>query len=556
MSDLLAELEEKIAIASSTHDKIDALNDFAWELGYQDIARAIAICEQALALSRDKSENGQTYKRGEARSLLILGRMNTELGNFPESTKFLLQARPLFETLDDDPGMMHLLNEFGRVSYYLTDYPTALQYYLQELTLAQKLEDRDRENATTYNIGLIHLYSDNYRMAVSDFERTLRVAEEMSDFRMQSFVHIGLSEVCLRQGDAEKALEHARQSEQAALKGNFSGTRNNYLLSLGDASLSLVKLDDAQNYYEAATEAAVLTGSRYDKAYTVAAIAKLQKKRNNLALALELFNQAQQEAEEIGARDLVFESHLAISEVYQSMGEFEKALEHYKLFYSTEKALFNEKSDMKLRTLEVMHQVETSRRESEIYQLKNALLQQEIEERKKVQAMLEELVNIEPLTGLFNRRHFYDLAEQEFIRGKRYHHAFSVIMADIDHFKEINDRFGHAVGDQALVTIAGLIRRNLRAADMVCRYGGEEFAFLLPETTGELALQVAERIRSEVAAYPFESDGQPFQVTISMGAAQCPENCDTLDGLFLRADRTLYDAKKLGRNQTLLYSED
>ncbi len=556
MSDLMIKLEEKIAKASSTREKIDALNDLAWEMGYQDIARAIQLSEEALTLSRGKDEKGNTYLRGEARSLLILGRMNTELGNFPESTRFLMQARPLFEDLDDQPGLMHLMNEFGRVSYYLTDYSTALQYYLQELTLAQKLGDRERENATAYNIALIHLYSDNYRMAIKDFERTVRVAEEMNDLRMQSFVHIGLSEVYLRQGEAEKSLEHAHKSEQAALKANFTGTKNNYMLSLGDASLALDKLDDAETYYTAAIDAAILTGSRYDKAYTTAAIAKLQKKRNNLAKALELFNQAQQEAEEIGARDLVFASHQSISEVYEMMGDFKKALEHYKSFYSTEKALFNEKSDMKLRTLEVMHQVETSRRESEIYQLKNALLQQEIEERKKVQAVLEELVNIEPLTGLFNRRHFFDEADKEFSRGKRYHHAFSVIMADIDHFKEINDRFGHAVGDQALITIAGLIRRNLRAADIVCRYGGEEFAFLLPETTGELALQVAERIRAEVAAYPFEAEGKPFQVTVSMGVVQCPDHCNTLDELFLQADRTLYDAKRQGRNQTLLFDSD
>ena len=167
--------------------------------------------------------------------------------------------------------------------------------------------------------------------------------------------------------------------------------------------------------------------------------------------------------------------------------------------------------------------------------------------------MLEELVKTEPLTGLFNRRHFYDLAEKEFHREQRYLTPLSVIMADIDHFKEINDRFGHAVGDQALVTVAILIRRTLRTVDLSCRYGGEEFAFLLPETAGPQALQVAERLRSAIASFPFMAGDQTFHVSISMGVAECPTGCPSLDSLFTYADEALYEAKHLGRNRSQLH---
>ncbi len=553
MQDDKTEQERRLETAQTTRERIDILNDLAWQEGFNNAAHSIELSEEARRLSTTGEFAAAPYLAGLAKSLLSLSRANTEIGRYAESLNFLLEAQPLFEGLDDQVGIMQVLNEFGRIYYYLGDFSTAIEYYLREAALAQKTGDAEREATVVYNIGLIHLYSDNTKMALDDLSRAMRMAEELDNQRLLAYALEGMAEVYTKTGEIERALDYARQSLEISQPQGFYGLVNNTLLTIGDNYVALGDLEQAEKCYQEALEAGESSGSRHDNAYALAAIGKLMFKRGNTDSALEWLGRALAQADEIGACDLIFDCHQALAEVYKSLHDYEKALEHYEQFHTIEKAMFNEKSDMKLKTLEVLHQVETARRESEIYQLRNTLLQQEIEEHKKVQAMLEELVKIEPLTGLFNRRHFFELAEKEFERARRYQHTFSVIMADIDHFKEINDRFGHAVGDQALVTVATLIRRNLRAADLACRYGGEEFAFLLPETSGPQARSLAERIRSEIAAYSFQVNGARFQLSISIGVAECPGNCVTLDQLFSLADQAMYQAKHLGRNRTYLW---
>lgn len=162
---------------------------------------------------------------------------------------------------------------------------------------------------------------------------------------------------------------------------------------------------------------------------------------------------------------------------------------------------------------------------------------------------LRRLATTDPLTGLFNRSQFMTAAETELRRSERFDHALAVLMADLDHFKRINDRFGHAAGDEALRLFCDTLRRETRSVDLTGRLGGEEFAVVLPETGREDALQVAERVRAavEAASFVFQG-GASIRFTVSLGAA-VRQPGDTLDSLLARADRALYAAKNGGRNR-------
>jgi len=149
------------------------------------------------------------------------------------------------------------------------------------------------------------------------------------------------------------------------------------------------------------------------------------------------------------------------------------------------------------------------------------------------------------LTGIYNHRYIFQCLQQELRRAKRYKHPLTVMMLDLDHFKLVNDRWGHQVGDHVLKSVARIIASNLRETDMVGRYGGEEFLVILPMTDIKDGLQVAERIRKEVQEASFRQKG--LKVTISIGAAQY--NGDKLDKLIGRADSLLYQAKNNGRNR-------
>jgi len=166
------------------------------------------------------------------------------------------------------------------------------------------------------------------------------------------------------------------------------------------------------------------------------------------------------------------------------------------------------------------------------------------------QRELQELSSHDSLTGLLNRREFAKRLQAEQERGRRYGQVFSVIMVDIDHFKDINDRYGHPGGDEVLTTIADLMQLNVRPMDVVSRYGGEEFAILLPETGSSGAFSLAERMRQAVAKSAILiSSNQMVRVTISLGVATFMDN-STIEPLAV-ADQALYRAKRSGRNRVV-----
>jgi diguanylate cyclase (GGDEF)-like protein len=185
-------------------------------------------------------------------------------------------------------------------------------------------------------------------------------------------------------------------------------------------------------------------------------------------------------------------------------------------------------------------------------------LTQEITERRRIQDELQRLASTDPLTGLFNRRYFYEIADKEFSKSVRYQRPLSVIILDLDLFKETNDTFGHVVGDQALIHIGKLLRIKERETDTVARYGGEEFVMLLPETNRASAKMVAERIRKLVEESPIQIDGHTIRLTASFGVTGKYDNqtAETFDNLISQADRALYQAKSVGRNQVVFYSEE
>jgi diguanylate cyclase (GGDEF)-like protein len=171
-----------------------------------------------------------------------------------------------------------------------------------------------------------------------------------------------------------------------------------------------------------------------------------------------------------------------------------------------------------------------------------ALRNAELLDRLRAQA------TIDPLTGCHNRRGFDEILAMEVARGKRYTRPLSLVLLDIDHFKRINDDFGHEVGDNALQRIGRAVRHTFRNTDSACRYGGEEFALIFPETPKEEGLKLAERLRVLVETLPPNPE-VPRTLTASFGVACYPDDADSIPDLIRAADRALYQAKTNGRNR-------
>jgi len=163
---------------------------------------------------------------------------------------------------------------------------------------------------------------------------------------------------------------------------------------------------------------------------------------------------------------------------------------------------------------------------------------------------IRQLSYLDGLTGIFNRRFFELRIMEEVERARRSETGMAVIMADIDHFKKLNDEFGHLLGDEVLRQVSSLFHQQLRKIDVVCRYGGEEFAILLTQTSAQHAFGVAEKLRKLVEGWQFP--GVPRMVTLSAGVAAFPDHGTSRDDLIRAADASLYEAKQGGRNRVCL----
>jgi diguanylate cyclase (GGDEF)-like protein len=174
---------------------------------------------------------------------------------------------------------------------------------------------------------------------------------------------------------------------------------------------------------------------------------------------------------------------------------------------------------------------------------------------RKKNKELHELSITDSLTGLYNRKHLMETLENEVARSKRHKHDFSVLVIDIDHFKEYNDTYGHLAGDEVLSRLATVFKESVRSCDYVARYGGEEFILVLPEIGPEDGVKAAERIRKKVAKESFAGDGKPIQVTVSVGVASYPKDGDDSQSIIRHADTALYKSKESGRNRVVLAGE-
>ena len=158
-------------------------------------------------------------------------------------------------------------------------------------------------------------------------------------------------------------------------------------------------------------------------------------------------------------------------------------------------------------------------------------------------------VVVDRLTGLYNRRHFLDLAEYEFARTRRLERHLSAIMLDIDHLKQINDTYGQSIGDQVLAVVAKRCRTNVRFVDIPGRYGGGKFVLMLPEANLPAANQVAERLRQCVAKTPISTERGLIKITISLGVTSLTVDAPNLSDLLERSDKAMHLAKQGGRNR-------
>lgn len=543
------------AQAISAYDKVDAINHLAWKLRISQPERARRLSEEAARLAT--SGRHPDYDQGLAASMVTIAFLESESGNLDLAISQCKEALSFLEENQSSDFLLTAWYTLGWSYYYAGDYPAALEFGLKALNKAEETGTKEKE------AWALDLAASTYKdpaQALPLYQKALQIFVDLSDIEGQARTLNNLACALLEMDDTSTALEYSRKSLQLAQEAQLKRDEINIIGTTGEILLAMGKYADAREHLQKAKTLAESYGRDISYLYILVNLGRVYLAQNDFVEARTQLLCALDTANRWNISSEKMRCHQLLSQLYEMQGKPAKALEHYKTFHSLKEAVSDESTARQIAILKMAHKIETTQRDIEIQRLQNAKLQLEIEEQRRIQSILENLATRDSLTNLYNRRHFLASAEHEWKRALRYGHPFSVLMLDLDDFKLINDRYGHATGDQALIVVAGLVQGALRKTEIAGRYGGDEFAVILPETPAEKGLIVGTRIHSKVTAQSIKTGKGFINLTVSIGVAgleiRTGAPISSLDELLHRADVALYQAKNSGKNQVSLFPEE
>jgi diguanylate cyclase (GGDEF)-like protein len=346
----------------------------------------------------------------------------------------------------------------------------------------------------------------------------------------------------------QRAVDLLADAERAAEVADHPGLLSFVRANLVAARVAAGEQDPTPAAFECRLADARRSGERGEEALALYNLGHAHFRSGSPSRAQALWQQAVALAEELGQAILLRDIHRDIARSYEESGDAEPALEHYKRFHELERGLAAEAAAQRAKLAVERLEAEYARRETERYRQLNAELA-EANRRLKEQALLMDRVSREDeLTRLGNRRYLTSRLPRLYQQARTTGETLAILVADVDHFKAINDEYSHAVGDLVLATVARLLSAAVRPGDLVVRYGGEEFVLVLTDTPVEEAFTVAERLRTLVERHDWGTLHPGLAATVSLGVC-----ADITLGSWRRmidaADQSMYEAKRSGRNR-------
>jgi diguanylate cyclase (GGDEF)-like protein/putative nucleotidyltransferase with HDIG domain len=492
-------------------------------LGYLDFMasryeRALGQLSEALEIGRELEDHALVRD-----SLNFLGGVCTSLGDFVQGVEYVQSTLELCQLANDESGIASALTNLGMLHHHLGQDEEAIKYHRESVHMSQRNGHSHREAMASNNLGIALIGLGQFEEAIDVLTTAQPLGALIGDEGLNTRVLINLSEAYHKLGNQTLALGAINQA------------------------LDLIS-DDSESRVYALMNAALIHADLGDHSQ-----------------ALEMLNCGLSIAQASGLKSLGFQIHKHLSRIYKTVHRVDEALEHHEQFYAIEREVLAAEVTQKLRITSAQREIERTRAESEIYRLRNVELARALTSLQEADRLKSQLVKelnsksleldrqtkIDALTGIHNRRYLESTLASKFAQSREAGTDLSVVIVDVDHFKEINDRFSHQVGDQVLKIIAGLLLKSCRSEDLVARYGGEEFVIALPGMVASQALIVCERIHKSLGKYDWSSFSPELRITISAGLSD-DASASNHEKLLNAADLKLYEAKRSGRNRTCL----
>ena len=481
----------------------------------------------AARLAAEAHELGlrSTYPAARAQGLVAWGRVLWSGGELEEALEVLQQALPGAEASGDARLQVHAFNLLGLVQAELGHLEPSLGHHRQALEAAERSGVADLELIALTNLAGRWLALGKRHGAAGD-------AAAAADAWQQVVALHARTEALVRDHGLEHGWPH-------------------FLTSYATALLRLGRIDEGLRAF--ATHRAI-TDAHPDRSsvpHAALHLARHHHRQGDLAAAMAVVQEGLAEATRLGAKLRLADLHLLACEVAEAQRDFEPALAHHKRFHAFREACAVERAAQKSTLLAVRLQTEQAQREAQAHRARALQLAEAHQSLLQQTQTLAREARLDALTGLDNRRSVDLLLPIWHATAREQQRALHAAMLDLDHFKAINDRLGHAVGDEVLRIVGALLRAQCREGDLAARYGGEEFVVVWPGADEAAAQRACERLRAAVLAHDWAALRPGLRVTMSIGLADLAQDATAADGLE-RADQALYTAKREGRDRTVL----
>jgi diguanylate cyclase (GGDEF)-like protein len=532
----LKELEARLHEPLPVHERVRLLNEISEQLYEREPARGVALARESVGLAR---ATGDTP--GEAQGLYCLGRNTYSQADYPAVFETVNTALSLFRSMGNGEGEARCCNLLGITHRQLSDYGRALEMYELALKGFREAGDLKWQARVISNIGAVEIQLGNHTAALELFDHALDLRRETQDnegagfdLNNAAFGHIqralqhraaGNGAGC--QGEAESALRLLDRALAIARQFGYKRLEAFCLQTMGEAYQAMSRPEVALGLADQFLKLAHDSDDKWIEAYGLACIGEIKHQLGQDVEGVALLKTALHTFETLGSRDETARVLRSLSQAHESTGNLTEALACLRRAGVIEQSLRSEDTERRARALSARRRLDQATQETERY---------------------KRLALEDALTGLANRRQLDDrlatLLREAATRGT----VVTVALADVDHFKGINDRFSHAVGDEVLRCVGEILRAHCRLGDIAGRYGGEEFMLIFRGLEMRSANEICERVRRAVEIYDWQSIHPQLRVTLSMGLASS-SSFEHAQGLLDAADHWLYEAKHHGRNQ-------
>ncbi|QKJ65694.1 GGDEF domain-containing protein [Deefgea piscis] len=523
----------------------------------QSIAAAracfIADCTQSVAILLPVIAQAQDAPQAELNAQLLLAQCYWALDDSVAGHTALDRAETLIKS--QKSPRQHAEYEHARAQLLLSSnqYLAALKLWMSCLKKALPLHAYDLYVHACIGIGNIYCAYQQYGDALHWHEMALEFAPHSQQYELlaNSYLHVAADLNLL--GEYEIALSLSTQGEEIFLSSQHKAWLAEWYSYRGEAHLELAEYTQAKTWLHTAWDLNQKLNYRWCQANNLLALGRVymatqepQSAKQYLLMALNLIQSFESNPLRLKAYHLLAQLGEEIAD-FKMAWEYRRQYQHLALQDAQQIAKDKITSALERRMKELDIQLLFLQTRQE-----NIILRQKSSADSELLSSLRSATLQDPLTGLSNRRHLEQEMPRMYQRCIEEQRPFSVLMVDLDHFKHINDRFGHPIGDIVIQNTAQILLQSCRSGDLIVRYGGEEFVLLLPGAAGNTASEIAERIRQRVETHSWQDSHIDLRVSASIGAAEYHDEPDA-QTLIKHADQALYQAKHLGRNRVELY---